>query len=123
MLPDGKFLFKRRRWILQQYNDPTHGVALDVIQEWNKDHKGCVQLLKGWLACSPDLNIIENFWAYIEARANAQGCKSLEEFKSCITTLISSRSPTMLGYLGRLFDSMPRRVQKVIEMRGKRTSY
>ena len=123
LLPAGKSLFRRKGWILQQDNDPTHRVAAEVAKEWNVKHRGATKLLEGWPACSPDLNITENFWAYIEKKANAAGCKSLQEYRDCIRTLIFSRSQSMLAYLERLFDSVPRGIEEVIEKGGKRTSY
>lgn len=122
-LPGGDSLLDATRWFLQQDNDPTHKVANSVVAEWNKRNGGAVQMVEGWPASSPDLSLIENFWSYIEQKANAAGCKTLDEFKSCIKKLVNSRSKVMLAYLGKLYDSMPKRMAKVIELKGKKTPY
>jgi len=122
-LPDGQELFDATRWFLQQDNDPTHKVASGVVVEWNKKHSTAIEMVEGWPPSSPDLSIIENFWSHIEQKANAAGCQTLEEFKNCIKGLVNSRSKEMLIYLGKLYDSMPKRMAKVIELSGKKTPY
>lgn len=108
---------------MQQDNDPTHSVAGGVVSEWNKKHGKAIEMLEGWPPSSPDLSIIENFWSHIESEANAAGCKTLEEFKNCIKMLVNSRSKDMMAYLSSLYDSMPKRMEEVIRLKGKKTKY
>jgi len=122
-LPEGDRMFDTTRWYLQQDNDPTHSVAGGVVLDWNKKHGKAIEMLEGWPPSSPDLSIIENFWSHIESEANAAGCKTLEEFKNCIKMLVNSRSKDMMAYLSTLYDSMPKRMEEVIRLKGKKTKY
>lgn len=118
-----KQLFKDRAWCLQQDNDPTHKVAAEVIQKWNKLRKPKVKLLLGWPANSPDMNLIENFWAYIEQRVSQIKCHTFQQFVRCVKAEVKSTSSTRLNYLGKLYDSMPKRLDKVIENQGGKSGY
>lgn len=123
LLKQGSELFGGESWIFQQDNDPTHKIAASVIDEWNKGTGASVTLLQGWPPSSPDLNIIENFWSYIDERVAAAGCKTLEEFKQYITNLVKSRSPCMMKYLARLYASVPKRIAKLLQVGGEKISY
>lgn len=123
LLKQGSKLFGGASWIFQQDNDPTHKIAASVIDEWNNGTEANVELLQGWPPSSPDLNIIENFWSYIDEKVAAAGCKTLEEFKEYITNLVNSRSPCMLKYLARLYASVSKRITKLLQVGGKKIPY
>ena len=122
-LRQGCRLFKGDKWVLQQDNDPTHKIAQQVLVDWNQKHKSSIKLLASWPPHSPDLNLIENFWSYVERRVSAVKCDSFEEFKKCVSKEVTSRSNNMMAYLSKLYGSMPRRLEKVIEKNGGKTGY
>ncbi|GAX85407.1 hypothetical protein CEUSTIGMA_g12823.t1, partial [Chlamydomonas eustigma] len=77
-LPQGKRIFSSQgisSWVLQQDNDPTHKAAKPEVEQWNAKHASSMKLLMGWPPNSPDLNPIENFWSYLQAKVNKRGCK------------------------------------------------
>ena len=88
LLPGGKKLFRKKditRWIFQQDNDPAHNEAATIIKAWNGQHnRSTVKLLEGWPGNNPDLNCIENLWDWAQAKVDAKGCKTIEEFKKCV---------------------------------------
>jgi transposase len=109
--------------VLQQDNDPTHKKAsAEAICEWNDANKqGCqVKLLANYPPNSPDLNPIENLWAYVQRKVDAAGCKNFTEFKSGVVKAIE-RAPKRL--LKALIGSMKTRVHACIELKGGKTKY
>lgn len=122
-LPQGHTKFMGGDWVLQQDNDPTHAVARAVIGQWKHDRGHDVQLLLDWPPNSPDLNLIENFWNFVQMDVEKKALSSFTEFKNCVKSLIASDEPTMKSYLVNLYASMPKRLAKVIELGGGRTSY
>lgn len=108
-------------WVLQQDNDPCHNAASSIIQAWNQKHPGVhVTLLQGWPGSSPDLNCIENLWAWAEAKVNAMGCKDVEDFKkSVIETLQNVPQQLLQG----LWGSMGKRIKACIALEGDKTKY
>lgn len=110
-------------FVLQQDNDPTHKKAsIQAIGEWNgAARQGCnVQLLANYPPNSPDLNPIENLWAYVQKKVDAAGCKTFQEFKNCVVKSIE-RAPKSL--LKALIGSMDKRVKACIELKGGKTKY
>jgi DDE superfamily endonuclease len=110
-------------FVLQQDNDPTHKKAsAEAICEWNDANKqGCqVKLLANYPPNSPDLNPIENLWAYVQRKVDAAGCKNFTEFKSGVVKAIE-RAPKRL--LKALIGSMKTRVHACIELKGGKTKY
>ena len=76
LLPEGTQLFKSAcisKWWLQQDNDTSHGVAAQVVNAWNGGTGATVELLPSWPPSSPDLNIIENVWAYVQQKGFGKG--------------------------------------------------
>jgi transposase len=87
LLPEGKRIFGGQgisSWKLQQDNDRAHGKAAARVAEWRKKNASMVRLLPDWPPNSPDLNLIENVWAYVQGKVDALGCQSFEEFKNAV---------------------------------------
>lgn len=119
LLPGGKAALGRN-WVLQQDGDPAHGCADGVLKRWNPARRADVSLLPEWPGNSPDLNLIENVWSWVEARVNEKGCSTFEEFKQEVRTQFAAVPRRMLT---RLYDSMPKRLEEVIRRRGGRIKY
>ncbi len=122
-LPEGMRLLNMTRWYLQQDNDPTHKIAQACVTKWNQTHGTDIQVLPSWPPNSPDLNLIENFWSYVEREVNKAGCKTLPDFKQEVIKCITSRSPRAMKHLQNLYASMPHRISLVLEKDGGRTGY
>jgi DNA-binding transcriptional ArsR family regulator len=124
LLPEGRRIFAQNGisgWLLQQDGDPTHQrAAREALGEWNNRHKGTVELLKDWPPNSPDLSPIENAWAYVQAKVEAAGCKSFDDFKA---TLEKEWRELDMKYLKSLIDSLPRRLKECVEKEGRKTHY
>lgn len=123
-LPSGQHLFGEvggvMCWVLQQDGDPTHKVANDVVAQWSKANACTVQVLPNWPPNSPDLNPIENVWAFVQARVDKMGCASFDEFKAAV---IYELKHLPKHTLANLFKSMPNRMAEVIASDGGKTGY
>ena len=123
LLPEGRRIFSTQgvsSWVLQQDNDPAHKLAEQVVAQWNQKNAASVGLLKNWPPNSPDLNIIENVWGYVEARVNEKGCKDFDGFREEVLKQFSMVPQSMLK---NLYKSMPKRLQLVIENEGHKIKY
>ena len=124
LLPGGRRLSSARgegEWWLQQDGDPCHRAAGEIVNEWNmRLSRGCVHLMPDWPPNSPDLSPIENVWGLVQARVNLAGCTTVASFKREVNKQFRDLSQQ---YLGTLFNSMPRRLQQVIDRDGDRTDY
>lgn len=124
LLPEGTKLFRNKgvnQWVFQQDNDPSHKAAASIIKAWNSKHHGVkVSLLVGWPGNSPDLNPIENLWAWAQAEVDAMGCKTFQEFKKCVFSTLKN---VPKKFLGSLVGSMGKRVRACIENEGDKTKY
>jgi transposase len=124
LLPEGSRIFRNvgiTQWVFQQDNDPSHSAATDIISAWNQSHTGGhVSLLQGWHGNSPDLNCIENLWAWAQAKVHAQGCRTIEEFKTCVIKTLQNVPKKLLE---DLVGSMGKRMQACIENNGGKTKY
>ena len=99
---------------------PTRLLA-SIIKAWNSKHHGVkVSLLVGWPGNSPDLNPIENLWAWAQAEVDAMGCKTCQEFKKCVSSTLKNVPKKLLG---SLVGSMGKRVRACIENEGYKTKY
>ena len=79
-----------------------------------------MSLLSGWPGNSPDLNCIENLWAWAQAKVNSKGCKTIEEFKKCVMKTLQNVPRKLLeGLVG----SMTKRMHACIENNGGKTKY
>lgn len=125
-LPEGKRLFGGvagvSSWTLQQDNDPTHKKASHkAIQAWNEKNPGNkVTLLPEWPPNSPDLNPIENVWAYVQDQVNRAGCKDFHSFCAKVQEVFHNISKK---HLQNLFASMRKRLQQVVVKKGGKTKH
>jgi hypothetical protein len=123
LLPAGSQLFGRQglaRWHFQQDNDPTHRNAATHISTYNTQHGSHIELLQGWPPNSPDLNLIENVWGYVDSKVQKQVCNSFEEFKQAVDDAFQAVPKSMLQ---NLFNSMDKRIDMCIQTGGDRTPY
>jgi len=123
LLPGGRKIFSTQgvgSWVLQQDNDPTHRVAAAVVQQWNGKQASSVNILADWPPSSPDLSLIENVWAIVQAKVDAEGCKTFEEFKQAV--LFHMKHIPKSTFIN-LYDSMPKRVAEVIASGGDKIKY
>jgi hypothetical protein len=123
LLPEGTRLFTTQgigTWYLQQDNDPSHGVAKSVVKQWNQSKGSSVQLLPNWPPISPDLNIIENVWAWVQQQVNQQGCSGFDQFKQAVHDTIAAVPKEMIF---NLYKSLKTRMELVIENQGGLTGY
>lgn len=124
LLPEGDRLFGGKGvvpvWVFQQDNDPTHRVASQVLARRNRERLGSVKLLENWPPNSPDLNLIENLWAYVSRKIKAKGCRNITEFRQ---TVLDEMKAVPKAVIQSLFDSMPKRMGQVIEKSGEKTGY
>jgi transposase len=123
LLPAGQRLLGGRGmefWVLQQDNDPTHSVASTTIAEYNKAYNTSIQLLDKWPPNSPDLNIIENLWSYVEGKVRSRGCETFEDFKAAVKEELASVQKKVIT---NLYQSIPKRLATVIRKKGGKTGY
>lgn len=123
LLPEGTKLFKKAgvtSWILQQDGDRSHGVANQVLQQWNVGNGASVQLLPSWPPSSPDLNIIENVWGWVQVKVNQKGCKDFDEFKQAVQETFAAVPQHVID---NLYNSLKKRMELVVESVGAYTKY
>jgi DDE superfamily endonuclease len=125
LLPEGKKAFSNvglTNWVLQQDNDPAHKKAsAAATTAWNQSMSGNqVSVLPNWPPNSPDLNIIENVWAWVQAKVSAKGCKTFQEFEKTVVQTIRMVPKEMVL---NLYKSMDARVHECIRLGGNRTRY
>lgn len=123
LLPEGTRVFRTHgisSWVFQQDNDPTHRSAADIIVQYNKRHGTSISLLPNWPPSSPDLSLIENVWGYMQARLNARGCKTFQEFQAAVHQEARDISR---DHARNLFASMGQRLRSCVRNGGDRTNY
>ena len=123
LLPEGRRLFTTQgvsTWTLQMDNDPSHNIAPTVVKKYNKANSSSVQQLVNWPPNSPDLNPIENLWAWLQARVDEKGCSSFEEFKAAVDAELAA---VPKDHLANLVASMKKRMNLVVQRGGGPTGY
>jgi len=75
-----------------------------------------------WPAYSPDMNIIENLWGHM-VREVYPGGKVYRNVNQLEVAVQRVWNDIPLEYVQNLFDSMPRRVDELVEARGGPTKY
>ncbi|GFU53553.1 transposable element Tc1 transposase [Trichonephila clavipes] len=95
-------------------NAPIH--TAKIVQEWFAEHEGEVDHLH-WPPQSPDLNIIEHLWGYLESKLGAR-FPPPSTISALETALHEEWLHIPLQVVHDLFASMPRRIQSVIQSKG-----
>ena len=93
-----------------QDNDPKHTSRICMNYLKNRSVK-----LVSPPVQSPDLNPIENCWHYLEVKLKDRTCKNEKEL---FDTVQKGWNNIPMDYVRRLIESMPRRIQAVINAKG-----
>ena len=103
--------------IFQHDNDPKH--TAKSVKEWLNTQKFEVMI---WPAQSPDLNPIEHLWFHVKKMLNQfeNPAKGMTELWERVEKIWNEISPEICS---NLIESMPNRIQAVLEAKGKWTKY
>jgi hypothetical protein len=106
----------RRGQILQQDGAPSHTSA--STSKFLKAKK--VKVLQDWPTQSPDMNIIEHVWGKMKEEALKMKPKNLDElWESCKNAFFAIPD----DFINKLFESLPRRMDAVLQAHGSHTQY
>lgn len=115
MLPSAEKLFGSVNWTFQQDNDPKH-----TAKSTQKLIRRLDIPLEDWPSQSPDLNPIENLWAELDRRTANRKCNTKAEL---FETLKEAWNALPSDYLTKLIDSMPERLNAVLDNKGYPTDF
>ena len=89
-----------------------------IVKKWFIENE--IKTLE-WPPQSPDLNPIENLWSFMKLKLRDTHCKNLAELEDAIKKLRCQdiKMDTFISHV----QSMPRRLEQVIERKGGHTSY
>lgn len=106
-------------YMFQQDKDPKHTSKL--VMRWMKKNMNKIHDdPKDWPAQSPDLNPIENLWAYLDFKTKDRVCNTEDELHQ---VLEEAWRNLPVDYLRTLALSMPHRLEAVLDARGGPTKY
>lgn len=100
----------KKNLIFQHDNDPKHKAI--KTSQFLKDNE--IDVLE-WPSCSPDLNPIENIWGILKERIRKRKPSNKNDFIKIINDEWKFLDKKLLK---SLIDSMPNRIQQVIENNG-----
>jgi hypothetical protein len=113
-----QMFFPNNGAVFQDDNLPIHTV--NSVRSWFKEHKEAPQHLP-WPAQSPDLNILRPLWSALEKRVRSRipppSLKQLED------VLHDEWYNIPLKTIQNLYESIPRRIQAVLQANGAQTAY
>ena len=117
-IPSGKRLIGNK-FIFQHDNDPKHSAKIVKSYLQRKTVDETLTVLD-WPPQSPDLNIIEAVWDYLDRERNKKQPKSTEELWQVLEEAWDNLPQ---DYLRKLQESLPKRVAAVIKSKGGHTKY
>jgi len=90
-----------------------------VTKKWHRENN---IVMMEWMACSPDLNAIENIWSILKLKVSAWPhlIRTLEELERVVRIIWESLDS---HYFDALVETMPRRVEALIKNHGGQTKY
>jgi transposase len=83
--------------------------------------ENCIDVLHKWPPYSPDLNVIENLWAYIKMKVRRENIASKENLR--VRVLETWQSQELKELCGRLVASMKKRIILCIKNKGGYIKY
>jgi len=112
-------LFPNNNAILQDDNLPIHTAS--SVQSWLEKHEDAPQHLP-WPAESPDLNITETLWSVLESRVRCRFPPS-SSLKQLEDVLHEEWYNIPLETIQKLYESIPRRIQAILQANGAPTPH
>lgn len=121
---------KYRNQILFNYVPAMHRANLTFMHDQSSIHKSVLATnylrnkginMLDWPAKAPDLNPIENLWAEMERRTCTRDINDEQVLWEKVKQTFEEIEEG--DYITKLIQSMPRRIQKVIDARGHWTKY
>ena len=103
------------QWTLMQDGATSHTAESTI--SYLKDY---CNVLEGWPSNSPDINPIENLWSILKRRVEELNPKTEEQLIECIFDVWDNID---IALIHKLIDSVPSRLQAVIENEGFPTKY
>jgi hypothetical protein len=107
----------QQSFILQADHHPKH--TLKATRAWLAENQ--IPTLN-WPAASPDMNVIENLWAYLDDCVRANPTKLLNSTESW-NVLQEEWKRISPEYVRKLYKSLPRCVEEVCSAKGGNTRY
>lgn len=104
-------------YVFQHDNAPSHKARL-TIDFLRENH---IALLKDWPPYSPDLNIIENMWAFVKRKLRRENIETMDQLTAKMLEIWNSQETNDL--CRRLAESMPRRIALCIKNKGGFVKY
>ena len=106
-------------FILQMNNCPIH--VSKLCQKFFK--KSGINVLD-WPSYSPELNIIENIWAYSSKDIYGQGpLRNRRHLETKLKSFVALFNETQSDHMANLYNSMTTRLCLILEKRGQRLKY
>ena len=109
--------FPEQDCLFQDDNAPIHR-ANDVKNYKEENHINCLE----WPAQSPDLNVIENVWLKMKIRLQqrVEVLNTADKLSAAIKDIWENLS---VDYILGLYHSIPKRLRKVLKVKGEMTKY
>ena len=118
LLPAAQELFGQDDWTFQQ--DAARPHTAQSTQTWLQQNVPDFFSKYEWPAKSPDLNIIENVWAWLDNKVQERHPKTLQGLRRVVQNVWDTLTPEMLS---PYYQSMSARLRAVIRARGGTTRY
>lgn len=112
---------KNGQWYFLHDNAPTFAKSQEVQQWLHNNGITCVE----HPPYSPDLNPIENLWAWMDDKVDRSDTDSIEKLQQAVADCWERMRDdvNVKAVMKELVDSMPRRCEAVIKAKGYHTKY